>query len=463
MTHTNLILDTDSYKLSHAAAYPPEMRKMVIYMEPRTKGDNDLVFFGLQGLLNDWANNPITRADVDEAYELAALHFGRSDVLNRDGWNYIADNYGGGLPLTIEALPEGTKIKGSNLMVKVSTTDPRVAWLAMSMETQLMRLWSDTTVATKSYHLKQLLHTMVVKTADDANAAIPFMLHDFGSRGVSSRETAGRAGLAHLVNFMGTDTMQTFASSSTGYGTQMPGFSIPAMEHSTIMAWGRDREIDAYRNFLVQWGKPGAILAMVMDSYDQDNAVRNIICQHMAQEIRSSGAKVMIRLDSGEPVHEVMKALGYLVGAFGYTQNKKGYMVLKHVGVVLGNKVSKEVIEQVLQAMIDGGFCTTNIVFGMGGGLLQLHGRDDFGFAIKPCMVVNGDEVIPVFKSPKTDLFKRSKGGNLDVIDVYGEGLITIDRLTDPRPHPTQLVPYYENGQILRHDTLEQIRLRAGA
>jgi len=33
------------------------------------------------------------------------------------------------------------------------------------------------------------------------------LLHDFGSRGVSSQESAGIGGAAHLVNFMGSDTV----------------------------------------------------------------------------------------------------------------------------------------------------------------------------------------------------------------------------------------------------------------
>jgi nicotinic acid phosphoribosyltransferase len=36
-----------------------------------------------------------------------------------------------------------------------------------------------------------------------------------------------------------------------------PRFSIPAAEHSTVTAWGRERERDAYRNFVEQYLGPG--------------------------------------------------------------------------------------------------------------------------------------------------------------------------------------------------------------
>jgi hypothetical protein len=39
------------------------------------------------------------------------------------------------------------------------------------------------------------------------------------------------------------------------YDCDMAGFSIPAAEHSTITGWGRERESDAYRNMVAQFGK----------------------------------------------------------------------------------------------------------------------------------------------------------------------------------------------------------------
>lgn len=47
---------------------------------------------------------------------------------------------------------------------------------------------------------------------------IDFKLHDFGFRGVSSVETAGIGGAAHLVNFKGTDTIPGILLSRKYYG-----------------------------------------------------------------------------------------------------------------------------------------------------------------------------------------------------------------------------------------------------
>ena len=58
--------------------------------------------------------------------------------------------------------------------------------------------------------------------------------------------------MAHLVNFMGTDTAEALVGVMAYYNTdEVVGFSIPASEHSTITSWGRENEVGAYENMLV--------------------------------------------------------------------------------------------------------------------------------------------------------------------------------------------------------------------
>jgi nicotinamide phosphoribosyltransferase len=460
MTHINLLIDTDSYKVSHWAAYPSDTTRLVAYMEPRLNDGEYMKFFGLQSLLMDWIANPITLEDVDEAAEMYCDHFMRNDVFPLEKWKYIATKYGGHLPIKISALPEGTLIKGSNLMLKVESTDECVAWVATFVETQLLRLWSDITVCTNSYRLRKLIGRYLAKTHDNPETVLPYMLHDFGSRGTSSRETAARMGLAHLVNFKGTDTVAALKLAKDYYGCKMAGYSIPAMEHSTVISWGRIGEENSYANFIDRFGKPGAIFAMVVDSYDEDNAVDHIIGKKLKAQILESNAKLMVRPDSGVPKVMVLKMLGYLDKIFGSTTNTKGYKVLNNVGVVQGDGVNKQSIVEILEAVIAAGYCVSNVVFGMGGALLQLVGRDDFRFAYKPCLVDHNHRPMGISKTPKGDSQKTSKGGDLDVIlDDNGE-LVTIDRMFDSTNKPSQLVTYYNNGELLVRDTLDVIRAR---
>ena len=184
---------------------------------------------------------------------------------------HIVNAHGGRLPVRIRAVPEGTLVPVHHVLATIENTDPACAWLTSFLETALLRVWYPTTVATNSWATKQLIARYLDQTGDPAG--LPFKLHDFGARGVSSLESAMLGGLSHLVNFMGTDTMSALLGARVYYGEPMAGFSIPAAEHSTITAWGRDGEAAAYRNMLRQFAKPGSIVAVVSDSYDLDHAV----------------------------------------------------------------------------------------------------------------------------------------------------------------------------------------------
>ncbi|WP_245552638.1 nicotinamide phosphoribosyltransferase domain-containing protein [Cyanobium gracile] len=61
----NLLLDTDSYKGSHWLQYPPDLTAMGAYMESRGGENPDTLFFGLQMLLQDTLERPVTRGDVE--------------------------------------------------------------------------------------------------------------------------------------------------------------------------------------------------------------------------------------------------------------------------------------------------------------------------------------------------------------------------------------------------------------
>lgn len=100
----------------------------------------------------------------------------------------------------IRAVPEGSIIKNHNVLVTVESTDPRVPWIVSWFETLILKIWYPITVATFSYRVKQIIQYFYNLTVDD-NKDFLFKFHDFGYRGVSSEESAGIGGLAHLTNF----------------------------------------------------------------------------------------------------------------------------------------------------------------------------------------------------------------------------------------------------------------------
>lgn len=464
----NLILNTDSYKASHWLQYPPDTDATFFYVESRGGQYDNTVFFGLQAILKEYFSRPVTHADVDEANAFFAQH---GEPFNETGWRWIVEEHGGYLPLRIRAVPEGSVIPTHNALVTIESTDPASVWVPSYFETLLLRLWYPVTVATLSWHVKQTIRQYLEKTSDDPAGQLPFKLHDFGARGVSSAESAGLGGAAHLVNFMGTDTLSGILTAKAYYHEPMAGVSIPAAEHSTITSWGREREVDAYRNMLDQFAQPGRIVAVVSDSYDVFHAIREHWGKTLRQQVIDSGATVVIRPDSGEPVEVVHTCLSLLEEAFGSVNNSKGYRVLKHVRLIQGDGVDPEGIRAILERITGAGFATDNIAFGMGGGLLQKVHRDTQKFALKCSAARVAGKWIDVYKQPVTDPGKDSKRGRLKLIRHREHGtyktigippeLEDSQAMALPQEWEDAMETVWENGQLMRDWTFAQVRARS--
>ena len=453
----NLLLDTDSYKASHWLQYPPDLTAMGAYLESRGGSLPSTLFFGLQMLLQDSLAQPLSPADLEEAAEVWSAH---GLPFNRQGWQRVLNVHGGRLPLRIRAVAEGSRVPCRQVLMTVESTDPQLPWLVTWVETLLLRVWYPTTVASRSWALRELLQAALLRSADDPAAALPLRLHDFGSRGVSSQQSAAIGGLAHLVAFRGTDTAAALLAARRYYDCAMAGFSIPAAEHSTILAWGRDGELAAYRHLLDRFARPGAVLAVVSDSYDLWNAIDHLWGEQLREQVIRCGATVVIRPDSGDPVAIVPEVLRRLEARFGSRCNGKGYRVLDHVRVIQGDGMTPDSLPAVLDAVLAAGFSAENVAYGMGGGLLQQLNRDTLQFAYKLSWVERAGRILPVHKSPITDTRKTSKAGVLDLIRTE-EGYRTVVLPRPGRHRDSVLQTVYENGQLCRRQSLDAVRQRA--
>jgi nicotinamide phosphoribosyltransferase len=466
----NLLLNTDSYKASHWLQYPPGTDATFFYVESRGGIHDRTVFFGLQAILKETLSTPITHADVDEARDLFAAH---GEPFNESGWRDIVDRHGGLLPIRIRAVPEGTVVPTHNALMTIESTDPNAYWVPSYLETMLLRIWYPVTVATVSWHAKQTIRQFLERTSDDPEGQLPFKLHDFGARGVSSLESAAIGGAAHLVNFLGTDTVSGLLLARAHYHEPMAGFSIPAAEHSTITAWGREREVDAYRNMLRQFAKPGSIVAIVSDSYDIFHAIREHWGKTLKDEVIQSGGTVVIRPDSGDPVAVVHQCLELLDEAFGHTVNGKGFKVLNHVRVIQGDGINPTSIRAILERITSEGYATDNLAFGMGGALLQRLDRDTQKFALKCSAARVEGQWIDVYKDPVTDKGKQSKRGRMTLLRHREYGTFktvpvpaeaaSLDDIVKPMGFDDAMVTVWENGHLLQDWTFAEVRARANA
>lgn len=467
MKTPNLLLLADAYKYSHYKLYAPGTSKIYSYLESRGGMFNQTVFYGLQYFLKEYLEGKaFTKENVDEAEDTLNGVFGRTGIFNRTIFDYLLKQHSGYLPVKIKAVPEGSVIPVKNVLMTIENTDPACFWLTNFLETLLMQVWYPSTVATLSREIRKTVEQYFDKTADDqARPAIDFVLNDFGFRGVSSTESAGLGGSAHLLNFRGSDTVWASAFAKKYYDAkQVYGMSVPATEHSIMTLMGSSGERDVFEHVLNAY--PEGIISCVSDSYNIFNAVENLWGDELKDKILKRNGTLVIRPDSGDPVQTLTKVFSILFEKFGFTVNQKGFRVLPpQVRVIQGDGIDYDSIHQIYQALANKGISAENLVLGMGGALLQKINRDTQKFAMKcSYAIVNGKEV-NVHKNPIemnehgeiTKSFKASKSGRLKLVES-ANGFKTID---ERERGQDILETVFENGEIKRSHSFEEVRDRA--
>lgn len=477
---TNLILATDSYKLVHPNMYKPSVTKVFSYMEARTGGAfTSTVFAGLQPILAQYLEGSvITQADIDEAAMVSKAHFGTDEYFNRDGWEYILHTYGGRLPIRIKAVPEGTIVHTGNVLVTIENLDPKVPWLTNAVESILLHVWYPTTVATLSAAVKTYLIDKC-KLAGGKPEDSNFMLHDFGYRGASSHESAGIGGFGHLINFFGTDTLEAMRIAHMYYNAPYSSlaFSVAASEHSIMTQQGFDGEHQILKNLINSPTFRGQILSLVADSYNVYDFV--MACIALDEDIIKNEVRLVIRPDSVTPQHPTPETLMVNIlttiyenvagSTFIAGMDGKSYILLpSRYRVIWGDGIDINGIKKIVEATMAAGFAPQNMIFGMGGGLLQKVNRDTCRFAVKASAIQheNSEVWVPVYKSPLGGN-KTSKAGRLTLVQTENNGTFitvnmdTIEGQHEIRSGEEMLVTVFDSGWMKNQTTLDEIRSRA--
>ena len=451
----NLILDVDSYKVTHFNQYPQNTKKLYAYIEARNLNSEELIFFGLQAFVKKYLLNPITQDDIDEAEKFLLSHIG---VFNRDDWEYILNQHGGFLPIEIKSLDEGTVTNKKIPLLDITNTDEKVPWLVTYIETALLRsLWYPSSVATISREIKKIIFRYLDDTCTNFDDQLPFKLHDFGARGVSSYESSRIGGAAHLLNFLGSDTVEGAMFLKDYYDGTDISYSIPASEHSTITAWGKDNENKAHENIINQFLLEGKVIASVIDSYDTFETATKIISSELKEKIINSKGTLVVRPDSGKLPDTIIELLNTLSSEenFGYTLNSKGYKELpSYIRVIQGDGVDKNSIEDILISMKENNYSAANITFGMGGALLQKLDRDTYSFAMKVSAIHDGNTWKDVYKEPSNDKTKNSRRGRFAIVQNDELEVVDLEKLNQTNLLKTR----YKDGKLYNETDLKVIR-----
>jgi nicotinamide phosphoribosyltransferase len=461
----------DSYKPSHYLMYP-DCQEMVAYGEFRApfngdKTDTRFVCYGMRYIVERYLLHQWTKADLDMAEHFYATHNvgGQGFPFPRDLFlKFITENKGF-FPIKLEILEEGT-VANVRVPVYQITAKGEYARLVTFFETIFTHVWYPSSVATLSRRVKESIKEGFDRSVDpERQFLLESRLHDFGFRGTTCVEQSIIGGVAHLINFTGSDTMSAayYAQYVLNNGKPIAS-SLPATEHSVMTSW--PSEAAAIRNMIEKFGGQGRIFACVMDSYDYNNALFNILPK-LAGEMKKKGGTIVLRPDSGDPVDAILQALKAGEEAFGADVNKKGFKVLRGVAAIQGDGIDHSVVKKIIEAALKAGYSACNIAYGMGGGLLQKVNRDTMSFATKLSYIKYADGTErDIMKRPKTDMNKISFPGALYVKRV--DGIPTIFPKANNQEIPTEenlLKTVYDCGPVsssqFKFSDFEAVRARA--
>ena len=465
MINPLILLDTDTYKMGHPRMYPDgatELRAYFTCRGPLFQHDERIVFYGMRYLFDTVLSRRITQNDIDEADAWLQQHGVANTPMEwpRDLWQKVVDDYEGYIPVEVRALREGTvvhpQIPCFEIIAKKGDLDgDNFQYLVTYLETALMRIWSPMVTATKSAHVRAYLQEKFDRSVEnELHYLLDSRLHDFGSRGVSSQETAMTTGLAHLTSFDGTDTMIAGWLATKYNDGKHVGTSVLATEHSVMTAW--DTELNAVKN-AIKIAPEDSILSVVADSYSYQNFLTTVL-PIIAPLAKAKNLLFVIRPDSGDPVDCVIDGLYAAERAFGADVNSKGFKVLRGAAVIQGDGIDVPKLMEIADAVEAAGFSAQCVAYGMGGGLLQKQNRDTLKVAIKLWGIRDANGVMQsIMKKPSGDISKTSLPGPCVVSRVSGQ--LQVYRNYDG--DPSLLETIWNRGPVgYRWETIDQVRAR---
>jgi nicotinamide phosphoribosyltransferase len=442
----NFILAADSYKAGHWLEIPEDTEFTYSVIVPRkpSKYADEIVAMGQTFVASILSKVRITEDLIDEA-EIEITQQGYR--FNRKGWEIIAREFNGKLPLAMYAVEEGRVVKPQTPVMGIVNTEKRFAWLPAYVESWVQgTVWKMSTVASLSRAARRIFKKHMEQTGSNM-LMLDYKLHNFGDRAAGSpEESAVIAGIAHAALFNGSDCLRANGYIKKLYRTAKPYLSsVEAFEHSTICAnsdaenkddFGGakkavDRLIDVVNNSKNGIGIP--MLSVVIDTYDSHRFVSDYLGTKLHDEIVASGGTLVARPDSGDPTIEPGIIGGLLAEKFGTTVNGAGYKVLAPcVGVIQGDGIRITTLEGVIEGWVAAGFSLDNFVTGMGSGTTNDCQRDDFSWSMKAIANQVAGKWKRLLKDPITDPGKKSlsglircredANGDLEVFDALATG-----------------------------------------
>jgi len=497
MSRLSAALSNDAYKYGHVEQYPANTTMVYSNMTPRSNKhfragpgyDGKVTWFGLQGTLKTYLIDFWNQTFFQRPKGPLMDHIKkRLDNAIAPGAQ-IVDKFAqlhdlGHLPILIKALPEGLRVPVKVPFYTIRNTMSEYAWLTNFLETPLSaEVWKPVTSASIAHEYHRIFLEAALKTGAPPEF-VWWQGHDFSMRGMSNMLDAASSGAGHLTSFFGTDTMGALDYLDEHYsGEEMfLGGSVFATEHSVMCMGTKEGELETFKRLITET-YPEGIVSIVSDTWDLWNVVdpNGGILAQLKEEVLNRKpnaiglAKVVIRPDStpttpadiicgdptapeGSPARKGVTQC--LWETFGGTETSTGHKYLhERVGHIYGDSITPLMAEEIMARLAEKGFAAQGVL-GLGSFTYQFQTRDTFGQAVKATFGVVDGENREIFKDPITDKggMKKSAKGLLRVdYDEKGE-LKLFDQQTWEQEATGLLEPVFANGNIVRHQTIADIR-----
>lgn len=435
----NWILATDSYKVSHWLEIPEGTKYTWLMSMPRKVSpySDVIVAMGQSFNADILSKIRIEQWMIEEAeYETRIQGFS----FNRKGWQIIADEFDGILPIRMYGVPEGLQVTPNIPIAAYINSDERFAWLPGYFEPILLRPhWKMSTVATMCLAARKILTEYADKTGT-AREKVNYMYHFFGDRAADSYGAAVKAGIAHAALFDGTDCLSANRYIKSLFGDPRDYMSsIEATEHF-VSSLNSDNaaqddfgaaEMAVDRLYkVVELAKQGigiSKLSVVIDTFNDIRFVRDYIGDRLKDRILNSGGTLVCRPDTGNPSERPGVIGELLANSFGTTETATRHRVLHPcVEVIQGDGINIDSLRSVVSGWVDdNGFAMDSFHLGSGNGISHEGSRDDFSFSMKAIAYFD-HKWNRLLKAPKGDSVKKSLTGLLGVVMKDGR-LDTVD------------------------------------
>lgn len=472
----------DGYKINHPFQFPKGMQQLYNNFTcrgSRIPGVDRVVVWSLQAFFMKYLITEWNRTFFGEPRDRVLRQYKRRVDHYLPGHTMTFDHIGllheiGYLPIEIKALPEGTLCPLRVPMFTMRSTMDEVAWIVQTIETQMScSIWHPMTSATTAWEFRKQLHADALRSAPELLDIVPYLAHDFSMRGQTSIETAIASAAAHLLSFIGSDTVPAVDYLEEYYiancETEVIAESCAATEHAVMCLGGQEHELDTIKRIITEVA-PTGIVSVVSDTWDFWNVIENYLPK-LKDIIMARDGKYVTRPDSGTPIKILCGDADYAVGSVqykglieakfdlfgGYTTTTNCKQLDPHVGAIYGDSINQERAKDINEVLWQKGFASTNWVAGVGSWVYQLVTRDTYNSAFKATDGIVDGKHVAVCKTPKTDDGMKNSAKGL--LRVNGD-LTLSENVTEEEEKQGELITKFKDGKLTHYHSLKEVRGR---